>query len=143
MQCLLPCYIRDAPLLQASFTLWTRGAQTVPDFWHQTLWKVGPRPRGTKQFFNRAHLSLRSVIEQSFGMLKIKWRILLGLPHYSERKLTKIILACCGLHNFIWRMIVMIYTTIWMRKRRNGQWMRQIRMMPMRQVMTRHGCRHE
>ena len=31
----------------------------------------------------------------------MKWRILLGLPHYSERKQTQIILACCGLCNFI------------------------------------------
>jgi len=31
----------------------------------------------------------------------MKWRILRGLPHYSERKQTQIILACCGLHNFI------------------------------------------
>jgi len=31
----------------------------------------------------------------------MKWHILLGLPHYSERKQTQIILVCCGLHNFI------------------------------------------
>ena len=110
MHCLLPCNVRDAPLLQASFTLWRRATQTIPDFWHhiqgrevyhQTQWKVGPRPKGTKEIFNRTHSSLRSVIEQSFGMLKMKWRILLGLPHYSERRQAKIILACCGLHNFI------------------------------------------
>ena len=69
--------------------------------YHQALWKRAPRPRGMKQIFNRAHSSLRSVIEQSFGMVKMKWRILLGLPHYSERKQAQIILACCGLHNFI------------------------------------------
>jgi len=69
--------------------------------YHQDAWKVGPRPRGKKEIFNKAHSSLRSVIEQSFGMLKMKWRILLGLPHYSERRQAKIILACCGLHNFI------------------------------------------
>jgi len=67
----------------------------------QALWKRAPQPRGMKQIFNRAHSSLRSVIEQSFGMVKMKWRILLGLPHYSERKQAQIILACCGLHNFI------------------------------------------
>ena len=69
--------------------------------YHQALWKRAPRPRGMKQIFNRAHSSLRSVIEQSFGMVKMKWRILLGLPHYSERKQAQIILACCALHNFI------------------------------------------
>ena len=69
--------------------------------YHQDAWKAGPCPRGKKEIFNKAHSSLRSVIEQSFGMLKMKWRILLGLPHYSERRQAKIILACCGLHNFI------------------------------------------
>jgi len=69
--------------------------------YHQAVWKRAPRPRGMKQIFNRAHSSLRSVIEQSFGMVKMKWRILLGLPHYSERKQAQIILACCALHNFI------------------------------------------
>ena len=69
--------------------------------YHQPVWKRAPRPRGMKQIFNRAHSSLRSVIEQSFGMVKMKWRILLGLPHYSERRQAQIILACCGLHNFI------------------------------------------
>ena len=65
---------------------------------------TGKRPHELevkKEIFNQAHSSIRSVIERSFGVLKMKWRILLGLPHYSERKQTQIILACCGLHNFI------------------------------------------
>ena len=69
--------------------------------YHQEDWKVEPRARGRREIFNQAHSSIRSVIEQSFGVLKMKWRILLGLPHYSEHKQTQIILACCGLHNFI------------------------------------------
>ena len=68
--------------------------------YHQDDWKQAPRARGKKEIFNQAHSSIRSVIERSFGVLKMKWRILLGLPHYSERKQTQIILAC-GLHNFI------------------------------------------
>ena len=31
----------------------------------------------------------------------MKWRMLLEIPSYSERKQAQIILACCGLHNFI------------------------------------------
>ena len=32
----------------------------------------------------------------------MKWRILYyGIPKYSERTQAEIILACCGLHNFI------------------------------------------
>ena len=69
--------------------------------YHQKDWKVAPRARGRREIFNQAHSSIRSVIEQSFGVLKMKWRILLGLPHYSEHKQTQIILTCCGLHNFI------------------------------------------
>jgi len=31
----------------------------------------------------------------------MKWRILLAIPSYPERTQEEIILACCGLHNFI------------------------------------------
>jgi hypothetical protein len=51
--------------------------------------------------FNHAHSSLRNVIEQSFGVLKMKWRILLHLPSYPIEKQSKIIVACMTLHNFI------------------------------------------
>jgi hypothetical protein len=37
----------------------------------------------------------------SFGVLKMKWRILLGIPTYPVEKQSKIILACMTLHNFI------------------------------------------
>jgi hypothetical protein len=51
--------------------------------------------------FNHAHSSLRNVIERSFGVLKMKWRILLHLPSYPIEKQSKIIVACMTLHNFI------------------------------------------
>jgi hypothetical protein len=51
--------------------------------------------------FNYAHSSLRIVIERLFGVLKMKWRILLRLPSFSLRKQLKIIIACMALHNFI------------------------------------------
>lgn len=69
--------------------------------YHQWAWRYGPRPSGRQEVFNKAHCSLRSVIEQSFGILKMKWRMLLEIPSYSERKQAQIILACRGLHNFI------------------------------------------
>jgi hypothetical protein len=56
---------------------------------------------GLKEVFNQAHSSLRNVIEQSFGVLKMKWRILLHLPSYPVEKQSKIIVACMSLHNFI------------------------------------------
>ena len=51
--------------------------------------------------FNHAHSSLRNVIERSFGVLKMKWRILRGIPSYPVEKQAKIICACMGVHNFI------------------------------------------
>jgi hypothetical protein len=56
---------------------------------------------GEKELFNKAHSSLRSAIEQTFGILKMKWRILLAVPRYPGDTQSDIILACCGLHNFI------------------------------------------
>ena len=58
-------------------------------------------PRGKKERFNYAHSSLRNVIERSFGVLKMKWRILLDLPSYPTTKQSQIIIACMALHNFI------------------------------------------
>jgi hypothetical protein len=51
--------------------------------------------------FNHLHSSLRNVIERSFGVLKMKWRILQHLPSYPMEKQIKIIIACMALHNFI------------------------------------------
>jgi hypothetical protein len=51
--------------------------------------------------FNFAHSSLRNVIERSFGVVKMKWRILLNLPSFSLKKQSKIIIACMAPHNFI------------------------------------------
>jgi hypothetical protein len=39
--------------------------------------------------FNHRHSALRNVIERAFDVLKMKWRILLGIPHYDP--LTKMI----------------------------------------------------
>ena len=41
------------------------------------------------------------MIERSFGVLKMKRRILLELPSYPMVKQSKIIHACMALHNFI------------------------------------------
>jgi hypothetical protein len=42
----------------------------------------GPMLRGMKETFNYAHSSLRNVNERSFGVLKMKWRILLDFPSF-------------------------------------------------------------
>ena len=69
--------------------------------YHLPEFRNGPRPSGKKEVFNHLHSSLRNVIERSFGVLKMKWRILLDLPSYPMLKQTKIIHACITLHNFI------------------------------------------
>ena len=69
--------------------------------YHITEWQNARQPIGSKEVFNYAHSSLRNVIERSFGVLKMKWRILLSLPSFSLEKQSKIIIACMTLHNFI------------------------------------------
>jgi len=69
--------------------------------YHVSEWRHGHQPMGLKEVFNHAHSSLRNVIEWSFGVLKLKWRILLNLPSYPVNKQSKIIVACMALHNFI------------------------------------------
>jgi len=59
------------------------------------------RARGKLEYFNYLHSSLRNVVERSFGVLKMKWRILGGIPSYSPEKQKMIISACMCLHNFI------------------------------------------
>ena len=51
--------------------------------------------------FNHAHSCLRNVIERSFGVLKMKWRILLYVPSFPEATQAMIVHACMALHNFI------------------------------------------
>ena len=67
----------------------------IPEF------RQGLGPTGKKEVFNYMHTSLRNVIERSFGVLKMKWRILLHLPCYKMWKQSMIIIACMALHNFI------------------------------------------
>jgi hypothetical protein len=69
--------------------------------YHIPEFQNGSQPIGFKELFNHAHSSLRNVIERSFGVLKMKWRILLNVPSYSMEKETNIIIAYMALHNFI------------------------------------------
>lgn len=69
--------------------------------YHLPEFRQGPGPSGKKETFNHLHASLRNVIERSFGVLKMKWRILQHLPSYKMWKQSMIIIACMALHNFI------------------------------------------
>jgi len=50
--------------------------------YHLPEYRDGPEPEGKNEIFNFTHSSLRNVIERCFGVLKMKWRILLGIPAY-------------------------------------------------------------
>ncbi|WVZ60458.1 hypothetical protein U9M48_010475 [Paspalum notatum var. saurae] len=67
----------------------------LPEFRNSTM------PRGMKETFNFVHSSLRNVVERAFGVLKMKWRMLLKVPRYPPAKQARIIAACMALHNFI------------------------------------------
>jgi hypothetical protein len=102
------CYLdHDNFVLQGNIILLIRVTQTRRDTLHLIKVKVphcqmatGRQPVGVKGVFNYVCSPLRKVIERSFGMLKMKWRILLSLPSFSLRKQSKLIITCMVLHNF-------------------------------------------
>ncbi|XP_052305353.1 protein ALP1-like [Populus trichocarpa] len=61
------------------------------------------QPSGRKEVFNRAHSSLRNVIERSFGVWKQRWRILQNMPAYPYKTQVEIVVASMALHNYIRR----------------------------------------
>ena len=69
--------------------------------YHLQEYRDAPEPQGKKETFNYAHSSFRNVIERSFGVLKMKWRMLEKISSYAPHKQSQIIVACCALHNFI------------------------------------------
>ena len=69
--------------------------------YHLPEFRQGRAPIGKKEIFNHAHSSLRNVVERSFGVLKMKWRMLRDVLSYPMEKQTRIIVACMALHNFI------------------------------------------
>ncbi|KAG5235385.1 protein ALP [Salix suchowensis] len=60
-------------------------------------------PSGRRKVFNRAHSSLRNVIERTFGVWKQRWRILQCMPAYPYKTQVAIIVASMALHNYIRR----------------------------------------
>ncbi|KAM6583354.1 hypothetical protein CsatB_010356 [Cannabis sativa] len=71
--------------------------------YHLSHWKEGHQPKNPKEFFNMKHSAARNVIERCFGVLKNRWAILRSPSFYSIKTQTRIIMACCLLHNFIRR----------------------------------------
>ncbi|CAH9086232.1 unnamed protein product [Cuscuta europaea] len=54
-----------------------------------------------EEAFNRAHSSLRSCIERSFGVLKKRWRLLKRMSKFSINTQIDVIVAAFALHNYI------------------------------------------
>jgi hypothetical protein len=69
--------------------------------YHVKQWQNVHPPQGIKETFNHAHAQVTNVIQRSFGVLKMKFRILLHMPRFPNRKGTRIIVACMALDNFI------------------------------------------
>ncbi|XP_042499611.1 uncharacterized protein LOC122077805 [Macadamia integrifolia] len=57
--------------------------------------------RTPKELFNHRHSSLLNVIERTFGVLKNKFQILQKMKGYRIEDQVSIVVACCGLHNYI------------------------------------------
>ncbi|XP_010490333.1 PREDICTED: uncharacterized protein LOC104768099 [Camelina sativa] len=70
--------------------------------YHLDQFSRGGPPTNNRELFNRKHSGLRSVIEQTFGVWKAKWRIFdRKHPRYELNKWIKIVTATMALHNFI------------------------------------------
>ncbi|XP_039138704.1 protein ALP1-like [Dioscorea cayenensis subsp. rotundata] len=69
--------------------------------YHLSSWADGRQPLTAQEFFNMKHASARNVIERTFGLLKIRWKILASPSFYNIATQRRIINACCLLHNFI------------------------------------------
>jgi DDE superfamily endonuclease len=59
------------------------------------------KPETAHELFNLRHASLRNVIERIFGVIKRKFRILAQAAEYSTATQADLVLAICGLYNFI------------------------------------------
>ena len=57
------------------------------------------KPNHTYTHFNKSLSKGRMIIENAFGLLKVKWRRMEKLVFHSEEKCALFSLACCVLHN--------------------------------------------
>lgn len=72
--------------------------------YHQADFRRGKRRITCDQeYFNRAHSSLRSVIERTFGIWKARWGMLKNMPNVSLDDQVSMVLASMAIHNYIRR----------------------------------------
>jgi len=60
--------------------------------------------QGPNEVFNFHHASLHNVVERLFGVVKARWHMLKGVPHYPREKQDNIIKAGFALHNYLKKM---------------------------------------
>ncbi|KAI8530456.1 hypothetical protein RHMOL_Rhmol11G0059800 [Rhododendron molle] len=68
--------------------------------YHLKEWD-GPAPQDHEEYFNMKHAQARNVIERTFGLLKIRWAILRSYSFFPIRTQSRIVTACCLVHNHI------------------------------------------
>ncbi|CAL1389253.1 unnamed protein product [Linum trigynum] len=59
------------------------------------------QPETAEEYYNMKHASARNVIERIFGILKMRFAILRNDTWFSPKEVTRIVIACCIIHNFI------------------------------------------
>ena len=67
----------------------------------QEFRRRGRSPRTRHENFNHAHLSLRCVIECTFGVWRNKWRIIRNMPSFPFHIQILIVSTTVALHNFV------------------------------------------
>lgn len=71
--------------------------------YHLQDWRNADKPpESAKELYNLRHSRVRVIVEQTFGMLKRRWKIIRSsAPEYSINDQVSIVYAVTGLHNFI------------------------------------------
>ncbi|KAJ4764659.1 nuclease [Rhynchospora pubera] len=54
-----------------------------------------------EDLFNYRHAQLKNIVEKTFGILKTRFKICQWMRKYKFKTQTKVVIACCVLHNFI------------------------------------------
>ncbi|PKA48339.1 hypothetical protein AXF42_Ash020431 [Apostasia shenzhenica] len=54
-----------------------------------------------EELYNHRHASLRNVVERTFGILKLRFKLLAKMQSYPFAIQVKIVIACCVLHNIM------------------------------------------
>ena len=81
------------------FLLGDAGYPLLP--WLMTPFLANQSLSQAQQNYNFWHSSTRMVVERAFGMLKNRWRLLLGKSRIRDpSRMCKVVAACVALHNF-------------------------------------------